>query len=43
MVKYDMTELLIQALIEAQSLTPEKQDQLANVILRRIELPVIKA
>ena len=38
-----MTELLIQALIEAQSLTPEKQDQLADVILRRIELPVIKA
>ena len=38
-----MTELLIQALIEAQSLTPEKQDQLADVILRRIELPVIEA
>ena len=38
-----MTELLIQAFLEARSLTPEEQDRIADLILRRIELPVIEA
>ena len=38
-----MTELLIQAFLEARSLTPDQQDQVADLVLRRIELPVIEA
>ena len=38
-----MTELLIQAFLETRSLTPDEQDRVADVILRRIELPVIEA
>jgi hypothetical protein len=38
-----MTELLQKAIITAQILDPEDQDRIADIILRKLELPVIEA
>lgn len=38
-----MTEMLLQAILQAQALAPEDQDRIAETILRRTELPVIEA
>ena len=38
-----MTELLQKAIITAQTLDPDDQDQIADIILRKLELPVIEA
>jgi len=38
-----MTELLQKAIVCAQTLDPKDQDQIADIILSKLELPVIEA
>jgi hypothetical protein len=38
-----MTELLFEAILTAQMLAPEDQDRIADIILAKLELPVIEA
>ena len=38
-----MTELLQKAIVCAQMLDPKDQDRIADIILRKLELPVIEA
>ena len=38
-----MTELLQKAIVRAGMLDPEDQDQIADIIFSKLELPVIEA
>jgi hypothetical protein len=38
-----MTELLLRAILCAQTLDPEDQDRIADIVLAKLELPVIEA
>jgi hypothetical protein len=38
-----MTELLFKAILSAQKLDPVEQDRIADIILAKLELPVIEA
>lgn len=38
-----MTELLFEAILSAQNLDPVEQDRIADIILAKLELPVIEA
>ena len=38
-----MTELLQKAIVCAEMLDPKDQDQIADIILTKLELPVIEA
>ena len=38
-----MTGLLLKAILTSQTLDPEDQDRIADIILRKLEPPVIEA